>query len=489
MTERERRFGARGAALRHNAARGTLVNTAFLSSLSALGLLRGFVLAGFLTASDFGVWGIVMVSLALVAAVQGAAIGDRYIRQDDDDQEVAFQRAFSISVLLAGACLAASLVLIPLLSLVYDEPRIVAPGLVLALIFLASPLQLPIWFHYRRMDFVRQRTLQAVDPVVAFAVSLALAVAGAGYWALVVGAVAGPWASGAVAALRSPYAFRWNYDRGTLREYWNFSWPLMLASAGGLLIAQAAFLATDAHLGLAAVGALTLASTITLFTDRIDQLVTGTLYPAIVAVRDRADLLYESFVKSNRLALMWAVPFGLGLSLFCGDLVAFVLGDKWAQAVPLLEVMGIVAAANHIGFNWTAYFRAAGDTRPMAVASAAAVVAFLAVGIPGLLLYDLRGLAIGIAAQALAHVAVRAIYLARLFDGFAFLRHALRAVLPSLPALAAVLAVRALETGERTAAVAAGELALYLLVTLVATWLIEGRLLREAVGYLRSRTA
>jgi len=223
--------------------------------------------------------------------------------------------------------------------------------------------------------------------------------------------------------------------------------------------------------------------------DRIDQLVTGTLYPAIVAVREQRDLLYESFVKSNRLALMWAVPFGLGLSLFCRDLVAFLIGEKWAQAIPLLEVFGIVAAVSHIGFNWTAYFRAVGETKPMAMASAVAVATFLAVGIPGLLLYDLRGLAVGVAAQVLAHVSVRAYYLGRLFDGFAFLRHALRAALPSVPAVAVVLLLRLAESGERTAAIAAGELVLYLLVTAIATWLIEGRLLREAIGYLSSSRA
>ena len=40
------------------------------------------------------------------------------------------------------------------------------------------------------------------------------------------------------------------------------------------------------------------------------------------AVADRTELLFETFVKSNRLALMWAMPSGLGLALFAPDLVA-----------------------------------------------------------------------------------------------------------------------------------------------------------------------
>jgi hypothetical protein len=97
----------------------------------------------------------------------------------------------------------------------------------------------------------------------------------------------------------------------------------------------------------------------------------------------------------------------------------------------------------------------------------------------------MHGLAAGVAAQLLAHVACRAYFLGRLFEGFGFLRHAGRSILPSLPAVGAVLAARLLETGERTAGIAAGELVLYLAVTLVATLALERPLLREVAGYLR----
>ena len=81
-------------------------------------------------------------------------------------------------------------------------------------------------------------------------------------------------------------------------------------------------LAGEATLGLAGAGAITLAAAIIQYTDRVDQIVTQTLYPAICAVARPHRVLFESFVKSNRLALMWGVPFGVGLALFAADLVA-----------------------------------------------------------------------------------------------------------------------------------------------------------------------
>ena len=113
-----------------------------------------------------------------------------------------------------------------------------------------------------------------------------------------------------MAVLASPYPLALRYDRGTMRSYASFSWPLILASASTLVIAQSSLLVGEKVLGLAAVGAITLASSVSDYTNRVDQIVTATLYPAICAVRDRRDALFESFVKSNRLALMWGMPFG-----------------------------------------------------------------------------------------------------------------------------------------------------------------------------------
>jgi O-antigen/teichoic acid export membrane protein len=253
------------------------------------------------------------------------------------------------------------------------------------------------------------------------------------------------------------------------------------------VIAQTAVIASNAKLGLGAVGVIALASNITTLTSRVDGLVTGTLYPAICAVRDQLHLLKESFIKSNRLALMWAVPFGTGLSLFCGDLVHFALGEKWRPAVTLLQVYGVNAALGHIGFNWDAYMRATGRTRPIATASVAAMVTFVVLGLPLLFMYGLSGLAAAVALQTAAHVACRAYYLRKLFKGFDYLRHAARAILPSLPAAAAVLLMRAFETGHRTLLLAVGEATIYVGLTIAATWVSERKLLMEAIGYVRGR--
>ena len=172
------------------------------------------------------------------------------------------------------------------------------------------------------MDYVRLRALQAIVPLGTVAVTVPLLLAGVGVWALVIGPACGN-ALAVLAALRaSPYRLRLRPDREAARRYLRFSWPIFVTAAAALLVAQGQIAVFGLDEGLAAAGWITLAATLTRYVDRADQILATTVYPAIVRVRERPTVLEETFVKSNRLALMWAFPFGAGLALFGADLVA-----------------------------------------------------------------------------------------------------------------------------------------------------------------------
>jgi PST family polysaccharide transporter len=481
------RFAFGHGQLRSRAARGTIVNSLFMIGLAALGLVKGFIVAALIPVSDYGVWGVLVATLAAVALLKEVGVSDKYVQQEEPDQERAFQQAFTVESIMSAAALVLAAIAIPLASRVYDLPQLVAPGLVLALILPALALQSPTWIFYRRMEFMRQRSVQAVDPVVGFLVTVPLAVAGMGYWSLVIGAVAGSWAAALAALLASPYGLRFRLSRGTLRSYFSFSWPILFVGFGTLLLMQLSAFVGQAALGLAGTGAIVLASTVPAYAARVDDIVTQTIYPAVCAVKDRADLLLETFVKSNRLALMWGMPFGIGVTLFADDLVTYVIGEQWRSAVVLIAAFGAIAAVNHIGFNWTAFYRAQGNTKPLATTMGITLVPFCAIAIPLLATHGLNGFALGMAVTTAAALVARFVYLKRLFPDFRAWFHILRAIAPTVPAAALVLVMRWLEPGSRSPALAAAELVLYIVITIVATVALERRLLREMLGYLGRR--
>jgi O-antigen/teichoic acid export membrane protein len=477
-----------GGSLRRHAASGMIINAAFGVGLQALAFLRGFVVAIFLAPSDYGVWAVIVIAYLGVSRLFQAGVVDKYIQQDDPDEELAFQKAFTLEAMLTGGVGVLLAVVTPLLAVVYRTPEMIAPGLVSLLAIPGAILQTPVWAYARELDYRRARVLSSVDPVVGVIATVAGAVGGLGYWSFVLGTVCSSWTGAAVVLRYAPYRLRFRFDRVTAREYVRFSWPLLLSSLSNSILIQGVTLFARGAVGLAGIGAMSLSNSIRIYTQFADGIISSTMYPAVAAVKDRRELLFESFVKSNRLALMWGMPVGIGAALFAGDLLRYVLGPEWLYATTLFEAIGVVSAVGHIAFNWDDYIRLDGDTRPIAKYAWITLVCWGVAPIPLMLVDGLRGYAIGTLLVAGLTLAMRGYFLRRLFRGFALLPHVLRALTPTVPAVVAVLVVRAVEPFSRTPAVALAELALYLGVTAAATWLAERALLREVLGYLRTRT-
>lgn len=474
--------------LRRIAARGSLINAAFLVGVATLGAIEGVVVARFLTRHDYGVWGLLIASLSSLGMLKQVGVPDRYVQQTFPDQELAFQQAFSLELLLDGALALLLLAVVPILAVAYGRPELLGPGFALVLVVPALGFQFPLWIFYRRMEYGRQRLLGAITPIVQLVVSISLAAAGAGYWSLVIGALAGNYAAAAMIVKVSPYRLAWRLDRGVLRDYASFSWPLFVASLGGLVFSQGAVIVGTAVVGLSGVGAIALASSIVSYTTQVDQIVSGALYPAVCRVRDRADLMFESFVTANRLGLLWGVPLGIGIALFTPELVHYVLGAHWRPAIGIVQAFGVIAAVDQIAYNWDDYFRALARTRPMAVVNTVTTLVYLAVAMPLLALDKLPGFELGMGICAVVGVIGRVCFLTRLFPAFDIIKHVLRAIVPTAPGALLVLLMRALIAGGGFG-VALAELLVYIAASVAATVLLERPLLRELAGYLLPQPA
>lgn len=474
--------------LRRHLAKGMMISGVFQIGLLGLTAIRGFAVAAFISRSDYGLWGLIGLTLWTAMGLKSLfGAGEKYVQQSDENQEHAFQRGLTIELIFTAAMVPVAIGAVFAVAAASGNWSVVAPGLVLVLLLPATALQFPISVFYRRLDFRRQRLLQAIEPVVAATVIVGLAIAGAGYWSFVVGSVCGAWTL-ALALLRfSPYPLALRFERGALRQYLSFSVPLLVSGLAVLSLFYVVYLVGNAAIGIAGIGAFTLAGNLVQFTDQADTVITETLYPAVCAVRDRVSLLSEIFVKSNRLSLMWAVPFGLGMALFASDLVRFVLGPRWLPAVPVLAILGVVTAVHHVGYNWAAFVKARGKTRPIAISAVATSGVVIAASIPLMYSHGVLGLGIAFAVGEVVALTIRGFWLSRFFTGVSILPHLLRAFAPAALAAVPVLLLRAVDGSEQTMAVALLMFALYVTLSIGLTWALERPLLQEAASYFMRR--
>src|SRR3954454_5574047 len=89
--------------LRSHAARGTLINSGFQLGLTALGTLQRLAVAAWLTRAEYGLWGLLIATLITLVTLKQVGIADKYIQQNEPDQEAAFQKAFTLELGLSLA--------------------------------------------------------------------------------------------------------------------------------------------------------------------------------------------------------------------------------------------------------------------------------------------------------------------------------------------------------------------------------------------------
>src|SRR5437660_1228794 len=83
--------------VRRHVARGMLTNGFFQVGILALTAARGLVVAAFVTRADYGLWGLIGLTLwtAMGLKTQFGA-GEKYVQQSDSNQQHAFQRGFTM---------------------------------------------------------------------------------------------------------------------------------------------------------------------------------------------------------------------------------------------------------------------------------------------------------------------------------------------------------------------------------------------------------
>ena len=479
------------AELRRRTLRGTVVTAGFLVFIDALVLVQGLVVTRLLGPRQIGLYGVVSTTVISLIALKRVGIDEAFVQQDEPDQAREFQLAFTLELALSIGMALVILALSPVVAAVYHDHRLLALMASLAYLPLAFALQSPLWVFFRRMDYRRQRSLQALQPLVGFVVTVPLAAAtDLGVWSLVIGQVAGYVVAVVAAVIVSPYPLGLRFERAAATRYLRFSAPILITVVAGMVIASGPVLAFKLQDGLAAAGFITLAITLTRYIDRADQIITATMYPAICAIQNQRAALEELYKKSNRATLVWVAPYAAGLVLFSPDLVAFVLGRTWQPAVVLLQGLAVCGAISQLGFNWFSFYRAHGDTRPPAVEAVVTAVVFVVLIPAGLAADGFHGFVFARIAVALVGLAVRGVYTRRMLPRVRYRHLIVPVLLPVGLACGATLAVRrVLWGGRRPFGQALAELVVFTTVYGLAAWWRERPLLAELLGALRESRA
>lgn len=299
----------------------------------------GIALARLLTPEAFGLYAILVFVITLGVRFSELGLGAALIQRRDLDLTgglgAAFTATFALSLVLAAAIVAAAPLLARWPGVSSD---VTAPVRWLALLIVLASLRMPAMVLLeRRLAYVPLTIAETADTVTFNAVAIAAAVAGAGLWSFVLGALAARVANLAVLWIATRWRPTFSVDRGELAPVLRFG----ILFQGSVLIGLAgdAVVPTfvTAWSGIAAVGYLNWAATVAFLPLQVVSIAGRVLFPALSSLQTEPARFAEATARALNRVTTILYPAAALLLAGADPVVRLVFGDAWAPAVPAVR--------------------------------------------------------------------------------------------------------------------------------------------------------
>jgi len=338
-----------GSALRRAFLRGIAWTAIAKWSTQIVSWASTLIVARLLTAADYGVVGMAGVYLGLVQLVTEFGLSAAIVQRRDLDR-LQLARLGGVAALAGLGCFALSIALAGPVAAFFGEP-VVRPVLVtMSLTFVLAGFQvLPTALLARELRFRQLAWVDLAEILAQVACTLALALLGHGYWALVVGMVAGKAAGTAVAYALRPHPLRWPRDLGALRPTLAFGRNIVVSRLAWYVYSNADAAVVGRVLGREALGVYTIASAIaSVPVDKITAVLLRVTAPVFAAVQRDRDALGRYLLHTVEGLSLITVPAAVGLALVADDFVQVVLGERWGPAAHPMQLLALAAVLRTI---------------------------------------------------------------------------------------------------------------------------------------------
>jgi len=347
------------------------------------------ILAHLLTPSEFGLVGFALTVTALLDTISDLGVGQALVvTKDDEEFEEKATTAWTLSILLGLGLTLLTAAVSPLAADFFHDPALTPLLAVLGVNFLvrgAGATHFAI--AQKQIDFRTRTAAEFADVLVRGAIGVALALAGAGAWSLVVGYLAGTAAMTTLLWILVPFRPRPQRRLPHVGGLVRFGGALTVLDVLGAVTANIDYLLVGRVLGAADLGLYLLGFRLPELLIMNLSLVAGlVLFPAFAGVsRHRVP---EAFLTSFRYMLMVTVPLTVGLVVLAKPLTLAAFGEQWRDSIPAMRVLSLFAFAVTIGIPAGTVYKSLGRLNvliglavPRTILAVGSIVVFVHEGI------------------------------------------------------------------------------------------------------------
>jgi len=349
------------------------------TTLLATQLLVTVLLARLLTTSDFGQAGMVLVFANFVYLFTDMALGSALVQRTTitaADCSTAFWTSFGGGVLLTVGGVAVS----PLVGRFYNDPAVGVLFAGISLNFVIASLgRTQTALLTRSMNFRSLEVRSVIAGLAGAVVGVTSALMGAGAWAIILQLLTLNTVATVLVWFASPWRPSFVYSRASVGKIGRFSRNVFISNMLFYLNTNADNLIVGKFLGASPLGIYRLSYNVMLQpANRIIMPMRNVLFPAFAKMQDDRAKMLAAWVRVNRIVAALAVPLLLGVMVTAPDFVNGILGSKWHQAVPVIQLLAWVGLLQSVQRLNGSVLQACDQTHRLAQFSVVAFVANMA---------------------------------------------------------------------------------------------------------------
>jgi len=324
-----------------------------------IGIISTVILARLLIPEDFG---LVAMAMALYAFVQliGSFGFDMALIQNQQAERRHYDTAWTLNLFYGFLSAAVLTISAPYLGNFFDEPRVEGIVYAFGVIAVVQGFEnIGIVAFRKELNFDKEFWFQVWKKLTAFVVTVTLAFALRSYWALVAGILASRFTGVVLSYWLHP--FRPWFGLSGAKDLFSFSGWIVLNNLLGFFRSRGPDFILARVSGAAEVGLYRISKEVSnLPTTELTKPIMRAVFPGYSKVANDPGRLRKAFLDVQGTLALITVPAGLAIVSMADPIVRLVLGAKWLDAIPLIQVIGIYGVVMVLRGTSAAAFMAVG---------------------------------------------------------------------------------------------------------------------------------
>lgn len=409
-----------------------------------LGVARLVILARLLTPEDFGLMGVVTLSLMAINTVTTLGLASALVREKGDIRGY-FDAVWTIQLVrglvLAFVLYTAAPFVATILGVPDSTPLLRLACLVLVLQSLISGSFVSL---RRELEFGKYSLVDLAAALADVGVSIGAALWLRNAWALLLGLLASNFVSCVCTYWVAPYRPRLDFQWAKVRGLWQFGRWFLVSTVLAFALKRGDQFLVAPLLGAAALGYYQAAHRLSdMPAGEYAQLTGVVVFSAFSRLQDDMARLRDGLLALLRLVLLLALPACTCLAVFAEGLVTLLLGDAWRPSAPLIQVLAWHGFAVAVSAGAGPVFLALGKPKILAQLQFAQLTCMIPATWVLIGRFDVWGAAVAVTATGIVFNSAAVVTAMRMV-GLSFTRFLRMAAVPVIGAIIIVLVAGAL---------------------------------------------